>query len=97
MKKLPWVISGLLTLGGFPIFLTIELKHFRGDVYVGVALVDSLEMVPLVWAVALALSLYESKHRQLASRLRLYSLLPYAAWAAHFVVLSLCLWWRGRV
>ena len=95
MKKLPWVISGLLTLGGFPILLAIELRRLGGDTYVGVALVNSLEMVPLVWAVALALCLYESKHRQLASRLRLYSLLPYAAWAVHFVILGLCVWWRS--
>ena len=96
MKKLPWVISGLLTLGGFPVILRIELMRLRGDTDIAVPLINSLEMVPLVWAVALALCLYESRHRQTASRMRLYVLLPYAAWTVHFVVLGLCLSWRNR-
>jgi hypothetical protein len=96
MKKLPWLISGLLTLGGFPVLLAIELRRLRGDTDIAVPLINSLEMVPLVWAVALAVCLYESRHQQKASRMRLYSLLPYAAWAMHFVVLGLCLSWRNR-
>jgi hypothetical protein len=83
MKKLIWVISGLMLVGGLPVLLLLEAMALGGtqvtDRTRNVAMI-TLYLIPLVWAVSLVLCIIESKRRNRPKVIRFYRVLPFAAW-----------------
>ena len=96
MKKLTWVFSGLLTLGGLPVMAVMEAMRF-GGAHVGRNELDlvwySMVAIPLVWVTALVLCRVEAQRRQRRQLMWVYRLLPYGAWAVHILIVAFTLQW----
>ena len=92
MKILPWVLSGIALGCICPVLVVLEARAF-GGAHIGKGTYDviwhSFLLVPLVWLVALILSIVEAKRKKRPKRMRLHYSLPFAALGLHIVILIL--------
>lgn len=83
MKKLIWILSGLLVICGLPVLFIVDTLALGApgntDTTRNAAMV-TLYLIPIVWVASAILYRIECKRRNRPKVLRFYRLLPFAVW-----------------